>query len=176
MAVTLKVRRDGGTEPIRATLRVYGPGDVVGLDSAQVIATEPKPHADTFEPNYLAAVAFDTPELPWPFSPDPTPTGGDLAGRLRPWLCLVVVRREVAQIAADPRRLVPTLTITDATGELPDLEESWAWAHAQVVGSADLDATLAGPPEMTLPRLVCPRRLRPDTAYVGCVVPAFAAC
>jgi len=36
-------------------------------------------------------------------------------------------------------------------------------------------AALAGPPERTLSRLLCPRRLAPRTAYLACVVPTFAA-
>ena len=62
--------------------------------------------------------------------------------------------------------------------DLPDLDESWAWAHAQVVGSAtDTVPTLKGAienaPARTVSRLVCPRRLDPDVAYIACVVPAF---
>lgn len=173
--VTLSVRHDDAVEPVPATLRLYGPGDVVQLDQAQVIGTDPKPNATAFEPNFLVSVCFDAPELPWLFSLGPTPEAADLAGRLPPWLCLVVVRRDVARIVTDARRPVPTLRIADATGELPDLADSWAWAHAQLAADGSVPATLTGPAERTLSRLICPRRLRPATAYLACVVPAFAA-
>ncbi len=61
--------------------------------------------------------------------------------------------------------------------ELPDLAESWAWAHAQVSGSAlnkdSLEQSLGGNPALTLSRLLCPRRLDPLTDYLACVVPTF---
>src|SRR5262249_44970964 len=64
--------------------------------------------------------------------------------------------------------------------ELPDLSESWAWAHAQVMGSqrderdpASLQKALAGDPALTVSRLLCPRRLDPLTEDLACVVPAF---
>ena len=64
-----------------------------------------------------------------------------------------------------------------AEHELPDLADSWAWAHAQVAGgqrNADsLKQSLAGDPALTVSRLLCPRRLDPLTDYLACVVPAF---
>src|SRR4029453_3387199 len=63
-------------------------------------------------------------------------------------------------------------------GELPDLAESWAWAHAQVVeldASTPVEQILASVPDRNLSRLVCPRRLEPETRYLACVVPAFEA-
>ena len=55
---------------------------------------------------------------------------------------------------------------TRRSAELPDLIESWAWAHAQVV---QMDATqpveqlLTSQPDQNLSRLLCPRRLEPET-------------
>ena len=182
--VTLNVRRSDSVagradsvEDVATTLRLYGPGDVLRLNPAQVIATEPKAFVNDFEPNYLATVTFDAPELPWLFSPASSPAATDLAGRLLPWLCLVVVRREAAEILPAGARPLPTLKLENTTGELPDLAESWAWAHAQIATTAvgRVADALAGPPELTLSRLICPRRLAPRTAYIACVVPAFEA-
>ena len=41
--------------PLTKTLRLYGPGDVTGIDPHQVVRTEPKPRTTEFEPNYFAA-------------------------------------------------------------------------------------------------------------------------
>ncbi|MFG3019433.1 hypothetical protein ACGFZQ_12950 [Streptomyces sp. NPDC048254] len=154
-----------------AQLRLYGPGDVRGLDTRQIIRTDPAADATDFESNYLAAIEFDRPDLPWVF----TPAAHDGAHRLRPWLCLVVVPADRAAVLADPSRPLPYLRIPAAAGaELPDLAESWAWAHAQVVGG-DIAGALDGRPERTLSRLVCPRRLEPTTGYLAAVVPAFDA-
>ncbi|MGE8165998.1 hypothetical protein ACQKRQ_38395 [Paraburkholderia sp. NPDC080076] len=61
--------------------------------------------------------------------------------------------------------------------ELPDLGESWLWAHTQAVPVSNNDAALAAElkqyPERNISRLVCPRRLEPYHDYLACVVPAF---
>ena len=50
-------------------LSLYGPADVIGIDPRLIIRTDPKPHTTDCEPNYLAGIEFDLPELPWLFSP-----------------------------------------------------------------------------------------------------------
>ena len=99
----------------------------------------------------------------------------------RPWICLVVVRKDAATLTAGAGQSLPVLECPRR--ELPNLSESWAWAHAQVVSGgatiseplnhAALKQVLKGSPERTLSRLLCPRRLDPNTAYYVCVVPAF---
>jgi hypothetical protein len=172
--VTLTVRKgESDTEEVTRTLHLYGPGDVVGLDRGQVIRREPPPGTGDFEPNYFPLVELDTPELPWLLSPE---ANGE---RLRPWLVLVVIRRELARLRADPRRPLPWLRLSpaDAADELPDLAESWAWAHAQIAGSGDspVDALDGRRPELTLARLMAPRRLLPHQTYTACLVPAYLA-
>jgi hypothetical protein len=160
---------------IERQVRLYGPGDVTGLDRLQVIRTEPRHLATDFEPNYFPAIEFDRPDLPWIF----TPATANAEGKLRPWLCLIVVRKQSDLILRVDRNLpLPVLEIkAHAQDELPDLAESWAWAHAQVSGSAlnkdSLEKSLGGNPALTLSRLLCPRRLDPLTDYLACVVPTF---
>ena len=66
-------------------------------------------------------------------------------------------------------------------GELPPLEDAWAWAHAQVVGAADgggpsvSDRLSDAHAPANLSRLLCPRKLLPDHSYVACLVPTFDA-
>lgn len=167
---------------VPAPLRLNGPGDVIGLDSRQVVRTEPRPWTQGFEPNYFPAVEFDRPDLPWLF----TPLAANTDGRLRPWLCLVVVRKQdgvrlLPPAASSATTALPVLRIgTPAvpSAELPDLAQSWAWAHVQTIGAmgGNTLATLQEQhPERTLSRLVCPRRLAPSTSYYACVVPTFDA-
>jgi hypothetical protein len=172
--VTLNVDKGGSqVEPVTKTLHLYGPGDVASLDAGQIIRREPVPGTGDFEPNYFPLVEFDTPELPWLVTPEGN------GSRIRPWLVLVVIRRELAQLRTDPGRPLPWLSLSaaDAAAELPDLAESWAWAHAQIAGSAETpaDALDGRRPELTLSRLVAPRRLRPQQTYTACVVPAYLA-
>ena len=102
-------------------------------------------------------------------------------GRLRPWLGLVVVRRQdgvrsshepgpAAAGARDHR--------AGAGGRRAARPaQSWAWAHAQIAGlSAGQDPAdiLATARPAATSRLLCPRRLEPSTHYLACVVPTFA--
>src|SRR6266567_3406462 len=75
VTVTLRVN---DTEPIDRPVRLYGPGDVIGIDPQQVVRTVPLHLATDFEPNYFPAIEFDRPDFPWLF----TPAKADAAGRL----------------------------------------------------------------------------------------------
>ncbi|HET9533256.1 MAG TPA: hypothetical protein VFQ92_23070 [Blastocatellia bacterium] len=92
----------------------------------------------------------------------------------------MVRKQEGVTLRTDRNLLLPILEIkapAQPNNELPDLAESWAWAHAQVIGSppqqASLKQSLAGDQALNLSRLLCPRRLEPLTDYLACVVPAF---
>src|SRR5262249_32973159 len=160
LPVALKVN----ATPVDVPLRLYGPGDVLGIDPRAVIRTEPPPGTGNFEPNHLAAIDFDAPDFPWLFTP--AAAGGQ--GGLRPWLCLVVVERDGSTLSAASGRPLPVLSANAA--ELPDLLESYAWAHAQVVQADPAEPVqqiLTSAPERNLSRLICPRRLEPHTAYLA---------
>lgn len=176
VSVTVKLRVNN-TDDIDRPVRLYGPGDIIGIDPQQVVRTEPRHLATDFEPNYFPAIEFDRPDFPWLF----TPAKANDTGQLRPWLCLVVVRKKAGVALRVDRNLpLPVLEIKGSAHpelELPDLSETWAWAHAQITGSqrneASLKASLAGDPALTVSRLLCPRRLDPLTDYLACVVPTF---
>ncbi|KQY47624.1 hypothetical protein [Cellulomonas sp. Root137] len=168
-----------GAGPATVPVRLLGPGDVTGLPTQQVIRTDPAPGARTFEANYLPLVEFDEPALPWLFTP-----ASASAARLRPWLCLVVVREQPGvQLAPPARGSLPVLRIgipARPEDELPDLDDSWAWAHAQLatevaMTDAALADALAADPGRSLSRLVCGRLLAEQTEYLACVVPTFEA-
>lgn len=161
------------TQPVRILL--FGPGDVTGFDARQVIRTDPPALTTDFEPNYFPLVEFDRPDFPWLF----TPAAPDSKNRLKqPWICLIAVeKRDGVELKYQEGQPLPVLTIEqDAHLELPDLAEAWAWAQAQVgsvVTEKDLRDALAGQPERTLSRLMCPRRLKSKTAYYACIVPTY---
>ncbi|MDM0109520.1 hypothetical protein QTH97_31660 [Variovorax sp. J22R24] len=157
------------------TVRLRGPADVVGIDANQIVRRDPRPGSIDFEPNYFAAIEFDRPDFPWLF----TPARADATGKLRPWLCLVVVRKQEG-VSIGPTVDAPCTALQIAApasiaAELPDLVDSWAWAHAQAAAAdaAQVGSALAGSPALSLSRLLCPRILRADTDYIACVVPAF---
>jgi hypothetical protein len=162
------------TDDVSMPLRLYGPGDVIGIDPREVVRTEPRHLTPDFPPHLIAAIEFDRPDFPWLFTP--ARPNND---RLRPWIVLVVVRKATASISQEPNRPLPVLRCPLA--ELPNLADSWLWAHAQFAGAPTTDANvpnaLAASPNQTISRLLCPRRLKPGTGsaggYLACVVPAF---
>src|SRR5262249_35794351 len=151
------------------SVQVYGPGDVVGIDAREIVRVEPPHLTANFELNYFPSVEFEHPDFLWMFSPG----SADAAGKLQPWLCLVVVRKDGATLSLNVNQPLPVLTCL--VSELPNLAEAWAWAHAQVVRGAALsnpqDALASQ--DHSVSRLLCPRRLDPMTTYYACVVPTF---
>jgi hypothetical protein len=155
------------TNPV--TVRLYGPGQVTGIDPRAITRMEPAPGSVSFEPNYFPAVEFATPDFPWMFSPA-VPAGG----ALRPWLCLVAVKVQPGVTITPRSNLLPLLEFAapaTPVSELPNLDEITSWAHAQVNGSAASGLTAPG----SLSRIICPRRLEPNTAYLACLVPTYNA-
>ncbi|MGW0735574.1 hypothetical protein [Streptomyces sp. NPDC002851] len=179
-AVKIDVTVGGaGSETVSTGTALSGPGDVIGLDPTVIVRTVPRPNSTNVEPNYLAAIEFDQPELPWLF----TPTGVPPSGHLAPWLVLVVVRdRPGVTVSAPAGSVLPRLMIeSGAAAELPDLKEAWAWAHVQLLDEdagttpAAVGAALAEHPNRNVSRLVCPRRLEPNARWIAALVPAFDA-
>jgi hypothetical protein len=172
VTVDLPIQADGQADRIvTQTLTVRGPGDVIALDQRQIVRRYPAPGTVDAEGNFLAHVEFDRPDIPWLFSPRP-PAGN----RLDPWIALVVLRSSEAELRPAGGGLPPSVATT--LGELQPLDDSWAWAHAQVAGRiADpqtVDVRLSpqfGP--VNLSRLLCPRRLQDQTSYLACIVPTF---
>jgi hypothetical protein len=181
----------GGAGTVRHDVAVHGPGDVIGLDPAQIIRRVPEADAVAVDTAVFAHVELDDPDLPWrytPFRERTTPDGAGVSLRreetLTPWLALVVVERRpgvsLDYRSGDP---LPVLTIGgDASPdeELPKSDELHAWAHVQVVGDLPSDrdgliSLLDTRPDRTLARLVCPRLLAIATPYLACLVPVFTA-
>lgn len=166
---SLILTKDGVAQPAipGPALSLLGPGAVSGLNPKLVVRTDPQDGASGVEDNYLALVEFSRADLPWMF----TPARPNSLNRLRPWLVLIVVDAATAQI--QPGTPLPRISVHDT--DLPDLADSWGWAHSQVTvddpaKAADELTPAAG--TSAISRLLCPRRLMPDTSYIACVVPA----
>jgi hypothetical protein len=154
------------------TLRLQGPDAVTGIAAAQVLREEPKRDGTGVEPYYFPFVELAAPDLPWMFTPA---RQDDVKGRLRPWLVLVAVREQdgVALVPGTGGDL-PVLNIAEPASELPDLADSWAWAHVESRAGVDgvAAAVTAGTGEV-IARLMCPRYVTPNAAWLACVVSAF---
>jgi hypothetical protein len=177
--VSLPVTLKFGEFDVTSEIQLYGPADVTAIDPRQIVRTEPRPFTTDYPYNLFPSIEFDRPDFAWLF----TPAKAGVNERLRPWLCLVVVKKQDGVRMTRTGAALPVLEIAAPARpelELPDLEESWAWAHAQISGAitdsaAVLKNAITQAPERTVSRLLCPRRLDPATAYYACVVPAFEA-
>src|SRR5258708_26614715 len=116
------------------SVRLLGPGDITSLDARAIIRTARHDGAYAFEPNYLASIDLVLPDLPWMCAPTPPANG-----RLRPWICLVVLPdTKDTTVQAQPQGPAPWRldSSLDPVNELPDLDQIDAWAHAQVTGDS----------------------------------------
>jgi hypothetical protein len=157
--ITVKV---AGRPDLQREVTTMSPADVVGIAPGQVIRTWPLHGVTNAEPNYLALVELDAPELPWLFSRP------DAGGRVHPWLTLVVL--DETELEADPLTHGNAgTTVKVPSAQRPDPGQAWMWTHGQLLGTD----TIPDDPTRSLARLVCPRRLQEDRRYVACVVPTF---
>ncbi len=183
-ALPTTVALRGLTAPVAIPAELAGPGDVIGLEAAEIVRVEPADGSPDFQPAYFPYAELASPDLPWRFSPlgpssrsiplsanDPQLTAATT--ELKPWIALVVVPTDQLRLATAVGQL-PVLVTTGE--ELPPADETWAWAHVQVVPGENqtLDEALADP-SRRVTRLLCPRRLDAGTHYTACIVPTFAA-
>lgn len=181
-----------GSETVSKPVELLGPGDVVGIHPAAIVKTEPRHWVTDFEANYLPYIEFYEEEFPWRFTP--AKATGDLAqSRLRPWIFLVVLGEDEFDEAPSAGPL-PAFKIKDGLdldALFPDKEQTWAWAHVHVnqnvIGATlhtqdaeevraveqNLENLLGANPDNASSRLLCPRRLKENTAYHAFVIPAF---
>lgn len=182
---------DGGAdlaEAIQRNVALYGPGDIIGIDSKAIIKNEPLNWITNFEPNYMPYVDFYDEDFPWRY----TPAAPDTAKhRLRPWICLIVLKEDEFKDGQNMKdRPLPYFEVTDAAAIFPPAEQLWAWAHVHtnrdVVKKADhvinddenvvlanLQSLLNENPDLAYSRILCPRKLDANTAYHAFLVPVY---
>lgn len=170
---------------ISKTVKIVGPGDIMGISNRVIVRTEPKPNIGNFEPNHLAYIEFYEEDFPWRYTPaNPNTANATDARRLRPWLALIVLKEGEYTINQNLQGL-PSVAIGDAVinDVLPSHKETWAWAHVHF--NQELSATegnalvtevmneLEEDPDIAVSRLICPRKLNKSTAYTAFLIPAF---
>ena len=173
------------TAQVTQNIALFGPGDIVGIDSRAIFRTDPHPWITNYESNYLTAIDFYDEDFPWRYTPA-APDGV----KLRPWIALVVLQEsEFDEGTNQLGRPLPYITVKDAKS-LPPADELWAWAHVhfnQSVAASDselistdmsavlprVQAIIASNPDLAYARIVCPRRLADNTGYHAFLVPTF---
>ncbi len=184
VSVGLAVASDVARTPLpTVAVKLVGPGDVIGMDARQIIRTEPRAGVSDFEPNYLAAIDFYDEDFPWRYSP----LAPDAAShRLTPWIALVALEESEFTRSHVPDRPLPSFVLTPSARPadiFPVLNQEWAWAHAHVnlavsgeaatPDLAQLGGVLDVNPDAGYARLLCPRRLTPNTGYTAFIIPVF---
>jgi len=184
VALQLQVTGEGEetrTEPVPQTARLYGPGDVTGIEWSAIVRTTPHSGVRDFEANFLVSIEFYDEDFPWRYTPAVAQ-----ARQLRPWLWLVVLEAgEYTRQGVSAGRL-PVIDIAPEAlkSAFPDPEPdtTWAWAHVHLnfalPGQPDqqtevVTQTLDNNPNLGCSRLLCPRRLKANTSYTACLIPAF---
>ncbi|NER10046.1 hypothetical protein SAMN06265375_101422 [Muriicola jejuensis] len=183
-------------ETINQQISTYGPGDIVGINKSIIIKTEPHDWITNFEPNYLPCIDFYDEDFPWRYSP----TKPDNEDRLQPWLALVVIEEGTFTEGKDltDKPLSYFVLNEDVSPEtlFQPAEQLWAWAHVHinedlikgettntekiVAETNDLDKVLteykrvlSENPDMAYSRILCPVKLKENTAYHAFLIPSF---
>lgn len=176
------------TQPVTRPMQLYGPGDIVGIESRAIFKTEPLNWITNFESNYLPYIDFYEEDFPWRYTPA---RADENTHRLRPWITLVVLEEdEFADGQNLKDKLLPYIDVDSAADKFPPAEQLWAWAHVHVnadmaptedqISSTNmsavlpkLDNALKGNADIAYSRLLCPRKLKPNTAYHAFLIPTF---
>jgi len=145
--------RDAPANSASATVAfaIAGPQDVGGLQPKAVSRVYPAPNQLEAETTKFAHAEFAAADLPWRYSPKLA--NGDV---LRPWLVLVVGTEDEINLLPQNQ-----LALSAAVATAHPLAQSARWAHVQDDG------------HRSIARLISPRVLAPNTAYIAALVPAF---
>jgi hypothetical protein len=169
-------------------VQLYGPGDIVGIDSKVIVKTEPHNWITNFEPNYLPYIDFYEEDFPWRYTP-----ARPLGERLTPWLTLVVVKEDEFEDGANMKdKPLPFFKLKDgksAADIFPKPDTLWAWAHVHVNkdlsnGAAPNTANAASVnteitnvintnPDEAYSRIICPRKLEANIGYYAFLIPTY---
>lgn len=169
-------------------IHLYGPGDIIGIDSNVIIKTEPRNWITNFEPNYLPYIDFYEEDFPWRYTP--AAANGD---RLRPWLTLVVLKEEEfsdgGNIKDKPHAYFKLNDGVSAADVFAKSNELWAWAHVHVnsdlseganpnAAAADnvtknITNIINKSPDTAYSRIICPRKLEANVSYYAFLIPTF---
>lgn len=159
-------------------VRLYGPGDIVGLDERMIARREPLPHAVNHLANELVFVDFSAEDFPWRY----TPAKATAQEKLRPWLCLAVLEESEFERRSNPGAPLQSILVSTVAA-LPIPAQLWAWAHVQAsegivatgaeASQAALNTLLEADPRLARSRILSPRRLRPRTKYHAFLIPTF---
>jgi hypothetical protein len=165
--------------PISKDFFLYGPGDIEGILNTVIIRIEPIANTINFEPNYFPFIEFSQPDFPWKYTPArPVREEERKKGRLSPWIALIVLEEDEFEGPTPTNSgSLPQIEIKKPKNSLPDLKQSWAWAHTQIVQELENEASfkeiLDHEPYKVTSRVLSLRKLKKNTGYSAFLVPTF---
>lgn len=179
---------DGAELTVPKTVQLFGPGDIIGIESKAIVKVEPRSWIFNFEPNYLPYIEFYDEDFPWRY----TPAKAD-GNRLRPWITLVVLSEDEFEKGKNKLdKPLPYFSIKSgkkATELFPTPSELWAWAHVHVnkdlsngaeanMSDAskvndEINQIIDSDPDNAYSRIVCPRKLVENKGYFAFLIPSF---
>ena len=159
-ALSLSIQAGTNLRALPVELPLAGPGDVAGVPKSMIHRRWPEPGSATTPSGTMAYIEFARDDLPWFLTP-----AGDHPNRPLPWLSLLVVPEEHADVdfspSGDP---VPHITLSgEVAAQLPNPAEAWAFAH----GETRPDGT-------SVSRVIAARHLDAGRAWRAVLVPTFA--
>lgn len=167
-------------------IELYGPGDIIGIDKKAIVKNEPRNWMTNFESNYMPYIEFYDEDFPWRYSPSAVKED-----RLKPWLALVVLKEsEFIEGKNIKNKPLPFIDVANTNNIFQPYEQLWAWAHVHVNDSVitdskktvsaneadtlkNLKGILKKNPDLAYSRIMCPRKLEPNTGYHAFLIPAF---
>lgn len=157
-------------------IQLYHPGDIIGIENRAIVKTEPQNGGQDFEANFLPYIEFYEEDFPWRYTPLKANQN-----QLRPWLALVVLKAdEFDREQINPKLPLPSIKIKVDEVPFPPAYQLWAWAHVhfnKTLNTTDaknsVRQTLEQNPNFACSRLICPRKLEPETEYFAFLIPSF---
>lgn len=165
-------------------INLYGPGDIEGIQNRAIIRTEPNKNVRNFEPNLLAYIEFFEEDFPWRYTPARAAISGVHSKKLRPWLVLLVLKKDEFQLNPNTEGLSSLILKEEAINSaLGNHKDIWAWAHVHLNNKLnttsgntledEVNSELNADPDIGISRIISPRKLQKSTAYQAFLVPAF---
>jgi hypothetical protein len=161
---------------VTKNVQLIGPGDISALNTRAIIRTFPARGVPNFETNLLPYIEFYEEDFPWRFTP--AAAAGPNARKLRPWIALIVLKKEEFTLTTPTQGLAVLNIKKDVIDiALPPHAETWAFAHVQIShplnAPAEAAATLDANPDHGFSRLLSARKLVKNTEYTAFLIPAF---
>ena len=169
----------GAVKTVDRQVVLFGPGDVMGFNERVVTKVGPPQFTNNFDATLTPFIDFAEADFLWRYSTRKLNNGNWI-----PWLTLVVLKVGDGQNEAEfvplknensdlpPRIQIPSTTV------LPDLNEAWRWAHVHLLelensSREQIIRSIKNTPQKAVCRLLCPRKLEPETRYQAFVVPTY---